>query len=65
MELSTNSKKLLDILDELAHLNALLNRQVGRGDFESAYSIAKTMSIKISSLLEELYIYLLQSGEVR
>jgi len=53
-------KKLLDLLDELTFLNTILNRQIAKEDFEAAYSTAKTISIKISTLLEELYLQMLK-----
>ena len=58
-------KKILDLLDEITMLTAILNRQIAVKDFKSAYAISRTLSIKLSTLMENLLMEELQSGEVR
>lgn len=56
---------ILDLLDEITILTGMLNRMTGREDYSAAYSIARTLSIKLSTFMDAIYLEMLQRGEIQ
>ncbi|WP_456477912.1 hypothetical protein [Geoglobus ahangari] len=52
MQPAEEKKRLIDHIDEITILLNTLNRSLALQDFDTAYSIARTISVKSSAILD-------------
>jgi len=56
--------ELLNLLDDISALTITLNRVLAQNNLKQGYAVARTLSIKLSTLMEKISFELVKNDEL-